>query len=229
MKYCIMHVNDRAKNNINYNKNILKNFQYIDDIQFINGNLVQASKILEDNGIDVYAWKPYDGRNSNALPGEYGVMASTVNLWKYIIDNKIDSLLVLEDDIILQDDFVEKLNKCLSDLPENFDLLSLYYFTNQNWVDENTEIGSEYIHKSNNQYSGAQAIVYSYIGAKKLLKLLKRKGYQYTNDCFIYKQGHEGLINAYSIKKENNYFLDHDYKNIKSLIDPDNFRNTDDL
>lgn len=229
MKYTIMHVNNRSEKNMNNNKQILSSFEYVQGIEFIDGNSVDAWKILEDEGIDIYTWKPYDGRNSNPLPGEYGVMASTVNLWKYIIDNNIEQILVLEDDIVLQDDFIEKLNKCLNDLPENFDLLSLYYFSDQNWVDENTEIGSEYIHKSNNQYSAAQAMVYSYMGAKKLLKLLKRKGYEYTNDCFIYKQAHQGFINSYSIKKENDYFLKHDYKNIKSLIDPDNFRNTDDL
>jgi GR25 family glycosyltransferase involved in LPS biosynthesis len=227
MKYTIMHVDNRAQKNMDHNKNILKGFEYVDGIDFVNGNKIDAWKILEDNDVNIYAWNPYDGRTSEALPGEYGVMASTLNLWKYIVDNKIDILLVLEDDIMLQDDFVEKFNKCLNDLPKNFDLLSLYYFSDQNWVNQDTEIGSEYIHKSNNQYSAAQAILYSYMGAKKLIKLLKRKGYEYTNDCFIYRQAHEGLVNSYSIKKENDYFLKHDYKNIKSLIDPTNFRNTD--
>jgi len=229
MKYTIMHVDNRAQKNMDHNKKILKDFEYLDGIDFVNGNKVDAWKILEDNDVNVYAWNPYDGRTSEALPGEYGVMASTLNLWKYIVNNKIDRILVLEDDIILQSDFIEKFNKCLNDLPENFDLLSLYYFSNQNWVDKDTEIGSGYIHKSNNQYSAAQAMVYSYAGAKKLIKILKRKGYEYTNDCFIYRQAHEGLINSYSIKKENDYFLKHDHKNIKSLIDPDNFRNTESM
>jgi GR25 family glycosyltransferase involved in LPS biosynthesis len=142
MKYTIMHVDNRSQENINYNKKILESLDYQEGIEFINGNLVDAWKILEDNGINVYAWNPYDGRTSEALPGEYGVMASTLNLWKYIVNNKIDRLLVIEDDIILQSDFIEKFNKCLNDLPENFDLLSLYYFSGQNWVDKDTEIGS---------------------------------------------------------------------------------------
>ena len=106
---------------------------------------------------------------------------------------------------------------------------SLYYFSEQNEVDEDTEIGSEYIHKSNNQYSAAQALVYSFNGAQKLLHIFKKKGFEYTTDCFIYRQAHEGLINSYSIKKENTYFLKHDHKKIKSLIDPDNARDVDDL
>lgn len=229
MKYTIMHINDRAKKNMDKNKNILKEFEYINDIEYFNGNIGNGYDVLNDKGINLNVWNPYDGRTSLPLPGEYGVMVSTMNIWEYISKNKIDKVLVLEDDVILQDDFVEKLKKCINDLPSDFDILSLYYFSEQNSVDENTEIGSEYIHKSNNQYSAAQAILYSYAGAKKLLKLFKRKGYEYTNDCFIYRQAHEGLINAYSIKKEQTFFLKHDYKKIKSLIDPGNTRNTPDL
>ena len=224
-----MHVDDRAKENMDRNKNILKGFNYINDIEFFNGNLGSGYDVLNHRKIKLDVWSPYDGRSTPPLPGEYGVMVSTMNLWQYIVDNKIDKILVLEDDIVLQDDFVYNLNLCLNDLPDSFDILSLYYFSEQNLVDENTEIGSDYIHKSNNQYSAAQAIVYSYLGAKKLLNLFKRKGYEYTNDCFIYRQAHEGLLEAYSIKGKQDLFLKHDYQKVKSLIDPEDYRNTLDL
>lgn len=229
MKYTIMHVNDRAKTNMDFNKNILKDFEYVSDIEFINGNTANAWDILNHMGIKTDVWNPYDGRTSSPLPGEYGVLVSTINLWQYIVDNKIESLLVLEDDIILQENFVENFNLFIKDLPTDFDFLSFYYFSEQNKVEDNTEIGSENIHKSNNQYSAAQCMLYSYHGAKKLLKLIKRKGMEYTNDCFIYNQAQLGLVNGYSIKKENSLFLKHDYKKIVSLIDPDNNRNTSDL
>lgn len=224
-----MHVNDRAKENINRNKSILKDFNYISNIKFFNGNLENGHDVLSHRNIRLDVWSPYDGRQSPPLPGEYGITVSTMNVWQYVVDNKINSILVLEDDIVLQDDFVDSLNLCLNDLPSSFDILSLYYFSDQNWVDKSTEIGSEYIHKSNNQYSAAQAIIYSYSGAKKLLKLFKRKGYEYTTDCFIYRQAHEGLLEAYSIKGRQDLFLKHDHKKVKSLIDPDNYRNTPDL
>jgi len=229
LKYTIVHVNDRAKINMDNNKNILKSFEYVDDIKYFNGNIGNGRDVLSYKRIRLDVWEPYDGRTSPPLPGEYGIMVSTMNLWQYIVDNKIEKMLVLEDDIILQDDFIEKFKKCMNDLPNDFDLFSLYYFSEQNEVDEDTEIGSEYIHKSNNQYSAAQALVYSFNGAQKLLHIFKRKGYEYTNDCFIYRQAHEGLIDSYSIKKENTYFLKHDHEKIKSLIDPDNARDISDL
>jgi GR25 family glycosyltransferase involved in LPS biosynthesis len=229
MKYTIIHVNDRSIKNINKNKKILSSFEYIDDIVFFNGNIGNSWDVINHKGIPQDRWKPYDGRSHPPLPGELGVWVSTINAWEYMLDNKIDRMLVLEDDVILQEDFIKKLDVCLKELPKDFDFLSLYYFTEHNQVDENTEIGSEYVHRANNQYSAGQATVYTYECARKLLKVLKRKGIEYTTDCFLFKQAHEFVVNGYSIKKEQNYFLKHDYKKIKSLIDPTNIRDTENL
>jgi GR25 family glycosyltransferase involved in LPS biosynthesis len=224
MKYAIIHVNDRAIENINHNKLILSDFDYVDDIVYFNGNVGNAWDVINHMGIRQDVWNPYDGRTFPPLPGELGVWVSTINTWQYIVDNKINRLLVLEDDIKLNNNFIDNLNKCLNDLPDSFDFLSLYYFDDQNNNTSETDIESEYIHRSINQHSAGQATIYSLSGAKKLLKLVKRKGIEYTTDCFIFEQSSENLVNGYSIKKENNFLLSHEYKNIKSLIDPDNIR-----
>ena len=147
MKYSIIHVNDRAKEKIKHNQSILSSFDYVNDIEYINGNEVNAFNALNNLGIDCYAWSPYDGRTSHTLPGEYGIWASTINVWQYMIKHKIEKLLVLEDDISLRDDFINNLDQCIKDLPENFDFLSLYYFDEQNADSEETEIGSNNIKK----------------------------------------------------------------------------------
>jgi len=227
MKYCIIHVDDRSKKLIEYNKNILSSFDYVEDIEFFNGNTGNAWDILNHWGIKLDVWNPYDGRTMPPLPGELGVWVSTINTLEYIVNNKIKKMLVLEDDVKLQLDFISKLNICNDELPDDFDFLSLYYFKEQNGITELTDTGLENIHMSYNQYSGMQATVYSYSGAKKILNLTKRKGIEYTTDCFIFRQSLEKLINGYSIKGPNDYFLVHEYKKIKSLIDPENTRNTD--
>lgn len=227
MKYAIIHVNDRSKDNMEYNKSILNPSNYVSDIEYFNGNVGNGWDVLNHWGIKLDVWKPYDGRQTPPLPGEYGIWVSTINVWTYIVENKIDKLLVLEDDIKINSDFMEKINLYTKDLPEDFDFLSLYYFDGHNWEEKDSDIGSEYIQKSNTQYSGAQAIIYSRLGAKKLLKLVKLKGIEYTPDCFIFRQSLEGIVNGYSIKGKNTSLLSHDYKNIKSLIDPENLRDTD--
>jgi GR25 family glycosyltransferase involved in LPS biosynthesis len=172
MKYTIIHVNDRAIENIEKNKSILSEFEYVSDIDFFNGNTGNAWDVINHIGIRQDVWLPYDGRTSPPLPGELGIWVSTINVLQYMIDNKIDQMLVLEDDVVLKSDFIKKLSNCLNELPKTFDFLSLYYFKDQNKVTEATDVGLKNIHKSYNQYSAAQATLYSFAGAKKILKLI---------------------------------------------------------
>jgi len=229
MKYTIVHINDRSKENMDYNKSILSGFEHVNSIEFFNGNKGNAWDVINHKGIRQDVWNPYDGRSLPPLPGELGVWVSTINVWEYIVNNNVDMFLMLEDDVVLEKDFVSNLQLCLNDLPKDFDFLSLYYFKEQNSFDKKTDIGSRYIHRALTQFSAGQAMVYSFSGAKTLLKILKRTGIQYTTDCFVFRQCHEGTVDGYSIVPDNLYFLKHDYINIKSTIDPDNIRNTNDL
>lgn len=226
MKYCIIHVNDRAKDNIDKNKEILSSFEYIEDIEFFNGNTGNSWDVLNHRGIRLDVWNPYDGRQAPPLPGELGIWISTINALEYIVKNKIERMLVFEDDIKIESNFVQDLEICMKELPSTFDFLSLYYFDGHNQVTESTDIGLKHIHRSSNQYSGAQATLYSLAGAKKILKLVKRKGIEYTADCFIFKQSHIGLVEGYSIIPNSLSFLQHDNESILSLIDPENTRKT---
>ena len=221
-----MHINDRAKENMDKNKTILQEYELVNNVSFFNGNVENASDVLNRYGIRQDVWEPYDGRVDLPLPGELGVWVSTINTWQYMLDNEIDQLLLLEDDIILNEDFIKNFNNATADIPNNFDFLSLYYFEGHNWEDKTTDIGSEHIHKSTNQYSAGQATLYSLNGAKKLLRLIKRKGIEYTTDCFIFEQSRIGAVHGYSIKPNKVKFLEHSFKDIISTIDPNNTRNT---
>lgn len=226
MKYAIIHINDRCMDNINHNREVLSNWDYINDIQYFNGISGNAKDVLNHKKIKTDVWLPYDGRSTDPLPGEIGIWLTTLNIFQYISDNNIDELLVFEDDVLIDKDFIDNFNKCYSDLPKSYDFLSLYYFEGQNYTDERTLIESDYIHKSLNQYSGGQAILYSNKGAKKLLRAMKRKGLEYTSDCFIFKQSHIDVVEGYSLLPTSKQMVYHDNKNIKSTIDPENIRNT---
>lgn len=226
MKYTVIHVNDRAKDNIEKIQNSLSEYEYINDIEFFDGNKGNAWDVLNHMGIPLNVWKPYDGRNFDPLPGEYGVWLSTIRCFEYMIKNNIENLLIFEDDVVLLDSFLDVFKSCIADLPPKFDFLSLYYFKEHNWIDRNTKINSNFIHRSLNQYAGAQAILYSLKGAGKILRAVKRKGVEYTCDCFIFKQSHIGILEGYSIRPDIEPVIFHDDKKIESLIDPKNIRNT---
>jgi GR25 family glycosyltransferase involved in LPS biosynthesis len=227
MKYTIVHVNDRAKKQMDYNKKVLKDFEYVDDIEFFNGNKGNAWDVINHKGIRTDVWNPYDGRQSPPLPGEYGIGLSTINTLEYIIKNNLDSFLALEDDILLEKNAVKIIESCMAELPAGWDFLSLYYFPEHNHYSPESDIGKSYIHKSINQPAATQAMIYSKSGASKLIKLIKRKGIEYTIDCFMYKQAQLGFVNGYSLIPEKIIILKHQYKDIKSLIDPDNTRKTE--
>lgn len=227
LKYTIIHVNDRAKEQMDSNKKILKSFDYVSNIEFFNGNSGNAWGVINHRGIRTDVWSPYDGRQSPAFPGEYGIWVSALNVFEYILKNDVDSLLVLEDDVLLNDNAKTLIQNCVSELPEGWDFLSLYYFQGHNQYSESSNIEKSFIHKSINQPAAAQGMIYSKAGASKILKLTKRKGIEYTIDCFIYRQAALGFLNGYSILPNIEPIIKHQYKNIKSLIDPDNNRNVE--
>jgi GR25 family glycosyltransferase involved in LPS biosynthesis len=224
IKYTVVHINDRSKDYIDQNNNILKSFSYVDDIVFFNGNTGNAWDVINHKKIKTDVWQPYDERVFPPLPGEYGIWVSTINTLEYISNNNLNYLLVLEDDILLEQTAEEDILEAMLDLPENWDFLSFYSFEGQNQHSVKTDIGSKLIHKSINQPAGAQAMLYSNSGAKKILKLLKRKGIEYTSDCFIFEQSRLGFLNGYSAIPGAKEYLQHKYKDVKSLIDPDNIR-----
>ena len=224
MKYTIIHVNDRAKEQMDHNKKILKDFEYVNEIEFFNGNTGNAWDVINHRGIRTDTWKPYDGRSFEALPGEYGIWLGLLNIWEYMLTNEIDRMLVLEDDVRLTSLSVNMISGCILELPEGWDFLSLYYFQGQNTINEESDLGLEFIHKSINQPAAGQATIFSKSGAKKLLKLAKRKGIEYTSDCFIFEQSRIGILNGYSIIPDKLKILEHTYSKTGSLIDPKNVR-----
>jgi GR25 family glycosyltransferase involved in LPS biosynthesis len=226
MNYTIIHINDRAEKNINEIKNKLNEFNYINDISFFDASKGNPTDVINHLKIPLDKWDPYDGRTLGPMPGEYGIWLSTLNCFEYMIKNKLENLLIFEDDIILKNNFIDIFKKSMKDLPKTYDFLSFYYFNEHNALDSRTLINSDYIHKSLNQYSGAQAIIYSLKGAEKILRAVKRKGIEYTCDCFIFKQSHIGVLEGYSIRPDIDKPIIHDLKNVKSLIDDEDIRNT---
>ena len=116
MKYTIVKVDDRAEKYVAKNAAILKEFERVDDIVFVDGRLTDAELLLKERGIDVSTWNPYDGRIFSPMAPEFGVWATTMNLLQYIVDNCISELLVLEDDVELLPDFVHNFGLCFAEL-----------------------------------------------------------------------------------------------------------------
>jgi GR25 family glycosyltransferase involved in LPS biosynthesis len=221
-----MHVNDRAKDLIAQNKEKLNSFEYVDSIPFFNGTVDNPWDEIKKRGISLSSWKPSSGRTTDPLPGELGIWISYLNIFEYIIKTKTQQILVIEDDAKVTDDASLKIYSLMQELPKNWDFLSLYYSGSQNKLTSESDIGSNKIHKSINQYSHTVAIIYSYSFAKKFLKLVNEKGIKDTIDDFLYFEAKQEALNGYSIIPNTNKIVFHQDKTIKSIIDPDNIRNS---
>jgi GR25 family glycosyltransferase involved in LPS biosynthesis len=159
--------------------------------------------------------------------GYLGHWLTFLNILKYIVDNNINNLLVLEDDAILSKTFIEDLEIYISHVPEDWDFLMIYdsapnknnYLFNKKDVNLRTpqrfkitedmkkihsdwDIGSSHIVRTYQRF-GSVGQVFSNSGAKKIIKLTEQNGLGKSRwegkafDMTMYQYSFEGLINGY--------------------------------
>ena len=116
---------------------------------------------------------------------EHGIALSHINVWKHIVDNKIQTTLILEDDVYFNFDFLKKISETFHQLPHDFDMLYLSYFIDS--IDIISKIPEDFSNFQYEEYSKdllsvkmglwwLSGYVLSYEGAKKLLKKLPANG-----------------------------------------------------
>ncbi len=116
---------------------------------------------------------------------EHGIALSHINVWKHIVDNKIQTTLILEDDVYFNFDFLKKISETFHQLPHDFDMLYLSYFIDS--IDIISKIPEDFSNFQYEEYSKdllsvkmglwwLSGYVLTYEGAKKLLEKLPAVG-----------------------------------------------------
>tara|TARA_B100001175_G_C19486402_1_gene630032 strand:- start:32 stop:685 length:654 start_codon:yes stop_codon:yes gene_type:complete len=131
--------------------------------------------------------------------GEWGVLDSSVRLWKYIFDNNIKQSLILEDDIILNEKLDEFLETRKDDIPADWDIILLGH----------GRIKSEYLKKINNNvlkfegdwFNGAYSYLININGINKILKYLEKNKIDRPLDCFIANSSITCNLNIYKFSQ----------------------------
>jgi glycosyl transferase family 25 len=104
-----------------------------------------------------------------------GCGISHINIWKHIVKEKINKCLILEDDFILVDDFLNKFNNIINKAPIEYDILFLSsnLFHNKNLKLYDID---EYFYK---QLLISQTVGYiiTLKGAKNILKYINKTSY----------------------------------------------------
>jgi GR25 family glycosyltransferase involved in LPS biosynthesis len=134
-------------------------------------------------------------------PGELGIWASNWTAWKNFLKSNYDFIILMEDDIVLNNNFNEKLIEYISELPDDWDIFTAYIPDSGNSRYEKRKndllIGKENICKVYQSWS-CLCYVVSKSGAKKLLKEVQRRVKSPLDHYLFYHKG----LKVYTIKME---------------------------
>ena len=117
---------------------------------------------------DFGRWKRKPSKIIKMDKGELGCIMSHRNLWEKIVRDRIPSTLILEDDAInMEKNFIKKISEIKHHLPSDWDILLLGFWLHMG--DNGYKVNS-HIHRVGN-FCLLHSYLVSYQGAEKLLKL----------------------------------------------------------
>ena len=130
--------------------------------------------------------------------GEIGNFGSHYLAWKFLVQSNLDSILIFEDDVLIENNFIEKYNVAMDNVPSDYDVLSIFVHPNQYDRFDKTHEISYYVSKGYQDWSTLCYVV-SKEGAKRLIKHVEDHGIIRPTDWFIFRGGHEGAFNVYTL------------------------------
>lgn len=203
--YHIIYINDERKSNRDQIQSTVNGS--LKNIFALNANDPQEiEKFYLNNKHFKTSWKDFK-------MGELGNFASHYCAWQYVIDNDLDSLLVFEDDAIIHSDFMSKYNIIMNNVPDDYDVMSIFVDPNQYPRCRPDHYINNYITKGYQDWS-TLCYVISRQGAKKLVKYVNEIGMDHPTDWFIFRKGHVGTFNVYTVSPEfpSPLEIDHSYE-----------------
>ena len=148
-----------------------------------------------------YTVDPLGHFNNGWKPGELGVWASNLTAWENFAKSDFEYVILMEDDIVLEENFNEKLTAYMDELPANWDVFTAYIpdYGNERYKrKESLMIGKDNICKVYQSWS-CLCYVVSKRGVQKLLKDAKRL-IKHPIDHYLFFARY---LNVYTIKMEN--------------------------
>jgi GR25 family glycosyltransferase involved in LPS biosynthesis len=236
---------------LNKNYAIIK----INDIRIENQKKIQSELI----SFNYHTFKCIDGHNEEDVrdffkdhpsiketrrtrAGYLGHWLSFLNALYYIIDNNLESLLVLEDDAILSTTFIQDLELYMEHVPDDYDFFAVYQFLphihnsefprarlfskttthgqsshNFGQIHSDWQIGSKYVVRSY-QNVGSAGYIFSSAGAKKIISLTEQNGLgknRFDSNSF---RNFDRTIYNYSFQGLLSGYQPSPYSNLKKLI-----------
>jgi GR25 family glycosyltransferase involved in LPS biosynthesis len=128
--------------------------------------------------------------------GEIGIWASNWTAWNNFLKSEDEYLILMEDDIVHNEEFLPMINYYLSQLPDDWDIFHAFSPADQfNKYNETHDIGARDICKAYQDWSCLCYII-NKRGAKKLL--LNSDMFNLPLDWYMFRQ--QDKFNIYTIK-----------------------------
>ena len=190
INYHIIHIDDMRKSNRDRVDELLMSNKL--EIDCLDARTDENKlKFFEDNPSFKLSWAGFKN-------GEIGNFGSHYLAWKFLAKSNLENMLIFEDDILIEDNFIEKYNIAIENVPSDYDVLSIFVHPNQYDMFDKTQEISYYIAKGYQDWSTLCYVV-SKNGAKKLIKHIEDHGMGRPTDWFIFRGGNEGVFNVYTL------------------------------
>ncbi len=190
INYHIIHIDETRRSNRDRVDEVLMSNKL--EIPSLDARTEEArAKFFEDNPEFKLSWDEFKN-------GEIGNFGSHYLAWKFLAESDLENILIFEDDILIENDFIKKYNIAIDNVPADYDVLSIFVHPNQYDRFDKTQEISYYIAKGYQDWSTLCYVV-SKSGAKKLINYLKEHGMSRPTDWFIFRGGNEGAFNVYTL------------------------------
>jgi GR25 family glycosyltransferase involved in LPS biosynthesis len=124
--------------------------------------------------------------------GMYGLLVTYLNIYEHWSQSPKENILIIEDDCVFTDDFNEKLESYMNEVPDDWDML--YFGANHNYhMGQKTEPINDKCIKLNNSYSAHCVLIKSYVFEELINGI---KGFKIENDVMMANL--QKKYNAYS-------------------------------
>lgn len=217
MKYGIITLPDSDR--IEYKARIRENIHYPEEtLDAFDARVNDPIKGCEERRLKFSAelW-------GNAKRGEVGIWLSNFDRWQQAAE--CGPLIVFEDDAIIHDDFTDRFEDFMAEVPDDWDFAALWVPENQRQdylynIIYNTKswepqfLGFTTAEKSIYRIPGATyaalayqgygmvALVYSQNGGKRLVERARATGMYGPVDCWIYEQAKMGFLKGFAPRPE---------------------------
>lgn len=205
LKICFKIFHEENNDNSMHARNILTKrataqldtaFENFNTPTIIIKNTDDVSKFYKNSKIKI---NPKGWLENGWKPGELGIWASNYTAWVNFANSNYDHIILMEDDIQLSKDFNKKLYAYIDELPEDWDVFTVYIPETGNirYKEDakSLQIGKENICKVYQSWS-CLCYVVSKSGAEKMIKDVRNPVNRPIDHYLFYNDN----LNVYSIK-----------------------------